>query len=249
MIRAILVDDELAAIKSLEILIREYCPEISVVGTARSADEALSLVSKIGPDLVFLDVEMPPKTGFDFLSQCQNIDFEVIFVTAYNHYAVKAFKHSAVDYILKPIDIDELKESIKKLKGILNSKTSSQKRYSILFDNLKEIIPRKLVLLTTEGFKYFDTQSIAAIVIHDNLITFNLNDKSTFQYQLANFDILSVLDDKGFLYIHEYTYINISLVSRIDRAANGKVVLTNGQSYPITEISKDEILERIQHFK
>ena len=110
MIRTVLIDDEKKAIDNLRILLTEFCKDIEIVGTASSIKDGLCVIKSKTPDLVFLDVEMPYGTGFDLLSQLNVIDFQVIFVTAYNQYALQAIKCNALDYILKPIDIDELKD-------------------------------------------------------------------------------------------------------------------------------------------
>ncbi|MEA3479428.1 MAG: response regulator, partial [Bacteroidota bacterium] len=115
MLRTIIVDDESDAVKFIESIIAEYCPNIEIVGTANSAREGVKLINEKEPDLVFLDVEMPHGSGFDLLSNFPQKNFDVIFITAFNHYAIKAIKFSAVDYILKPININEFVEAVKKV--------------------------------------------------------------------------------------------------------------------------------------
>ena len=117
MLRAVIVDDEPDAVKFIESIIGEYCPNVEVVGTANSARDGVQVITDTAPDLVFLDVQMPHGSGFDLLSSFQEKSFDVIFITAFNHYAIQAIKFSAVDYILKPINISELIEAVSKVEG------------------------------------------------------------------------------------------------------------------------------------
>ena len=113
--RTIIIDDEIAAIENLEILLNKYCKEIEIVGTARSAKEGYDLINNEDPEIVLLDIEMPHGSGFDLLKKFTNASFSVIFTTAYNQYAIQAIKFSALDYLLKPIDIEELISAISKV--------------------------------------------------------------------------------------------------------------------------------------
>jgi two-component system LytT family response regulator len=248
MVRALLVDDEHHAIRSLEILLGECCPSVEIVGKARSVDEALALVYKLNPNLVFLDVEIPPKTGFDFLEECCDMNFEVVFITAYNQYAVKAFKNSAIDYILKPIDVDELKESVRKATEMIDSKNSSKARYSILFENLKEIIPHKMVLKTTEGYKYIDTKQIVTCNFEFNSVSFSNDDNTTITFNLNYSDLKPSMESRGFLCINGETYVNLAKVVRVDRNEGGKIITTNGQSLPIRKMTREEFIEKLEDF-
>jgi two-component system LytT family response regulator len=160
MLKAIIVDDETASIRSLELLLKQFCQEVEVVGTAHTIDEALEHVIRLRPHLVFLDIEMPKGNGFDFLERTPNRNFEVVFITAYENYAVKAFRFSAIDYILKPIEIDELQRAIEKVKERLKNHVDSRKKYYALFENLKSILPNKLVVSTSRGYEYIDLKNV-----------------------------------------------------------------------------------------
>lgn len=248
MVRALLVDDEHHAIRSLEILLGECCPTVEIVGKARSVDEALDLVYKVNPNLVFLDVEIPPKTGFDFLEECSDLNFEVVFITAYNQYAVKAFKNSAIDYILKPIDVDELLESVRKATELINSKNSSKARYSILFENLKDIIPNKLVICTLDGYRYIDTKQIVTCHFINNAVSFTNDDNSTITFNLTSKDIETTIKSRGFLCLHGETFVNLTKVVRVDRTEGGKVITSNGQSIPIRNMTREDFIEKLEDF-
>jgi len=154
MLKALLVDDEIASVRSLEIILSQFCKQVEVVGVARSVDEALVLAAKLKPDLIFLDIEMPNGTGFDFIEKCNSCNFEIVFITAHDNYAVKAFKYSAIDYILKPIEIDELVKAVEKVVEIKKTSFDSRNKYNALFENLKEIIPQKLVVAVNDKYEY-----------------------------------------------------------------------------------------------
>src|SRR5579872_3779364 len=112
MIRTLLIDDEIDSIRVLQRLLESYCPQVYIVGTASGVEDALELIRETKPDLVLLDIEMSQGNAFDLLNQLQPLDFQVIFVTAFDNYAIRAFKYSAVDYLLKPVDIDDLRNAI-----------------------------------------------------------------------------------------------------------------------------------------
>lgn len=245
MLKAILVDDEIAAIRTLELLLKQCCPDILVIGTARSGDEALQVIGKENPDIVFLDIEMPHGSGFDLLESMPNLNFDIIFITAYNQYAVKAFKYSAVDYILKPIDIDELVKAVDKVKGLRSSRTSSRTRYSALFDNLKSILPRKLVIPQGNSFQSIDLSSIILVNTQQNDLIFTMSDGDLITCSTCNPEISDILTEKGFLYICPNCYINLSKVTKVDKTGKGSVTLENGMIVNIETISKEEFIEKL----
>lgn len=247
MLRALLVDDELHAIKSLEILLKECTPPVEVVGIARSTNEALAMATKLNPNIVFLDIEMPPETGFDFLAQCKEIEFEVIFVTAYNHYAVKAFKHSAIDYIMKPVDLDDLRAAVKKASESIKMAQSSKMRYSILFENLREVIPRKIIFRTSEGFKYFDINDIMSIHVDGDVLSIFTVLKTTETIIIRDKTALSNLEEKGFLNLGP-SLVNLSKVSRVDKADGGRAVMCNETIIHLNGFPRDVFIEKLEKF-
>ena len=161
-IRAIVIDDEEDSVNFIKSIIDEFCPEVNVVETANSVNEGVTKIKDYNPDIVFLDVEMPNGTGFDLLERFSTINFDVIFITAYNHYAIKAIKYSAVDYILKPISIEELIDAVKKVIQNKNEKTHVH-NYDNLINNLKSSSPQKLAIPTRLGLQYIDTNNIIRI--------------------------------------------------------------------------------------
>jgi len=248
MLRAILVDDEIAAVRSLELLIKEYCPEISVVGSARSIIEAMNLIRRETPDLVFLDIEMPHGSGFDLLEALPNLNFDIIFITAYNQYAVKAFKYSAVDYILKPIDIDEFVKAVGKVIALRSSRVSTRARYSALFDNLKELIPQKLVIPQEKSFQTIDLTKVMFVNAKKNAVTFTMNNGGLISCSTCSEHIYDILSEKGFLNICADCFVNLSKVMKVNKAGKGSVTLENGVILELELISKDDFIDKLTKF-
>ena len=163
MIKAFIVDDEQDSISAISLILKEYCPEVEVVGIAISMQDALIEIPRKKPNLLILDIEMPFGSGFDLLEKLPERNFETIFVTAYNNFAIKAFKYSATDYILKPIDIDEFIAAIKRVEGRIEKNIPSQPGYNTLFENLKSLTPSKIAINTNEGIIYIAIHDIVRI--------------------------------------------------------------------------------------
>ena len=160
-ITTVLVDDEPGSLATLEQLIHTYCPDLLVVGKAMNPIQARELIDSVQPQLVFLDIEMPYGNAFDMLDQMGDIKFEVVFVTAYNNYALKAFRYAAADYLLKPLNIDELVEAVNKISRRLSSNTVNNRIHSLL-ENLQQKSEkfRKIILPTNDGFLVEDVSQI-----------------------------------------------------------------------------------------
>ncbi|MEI2696150.1 MAG: response regulator [Saprospiraceae bacterium] len=152
MITAVIVEDERLSAELLNNMLKDHCPELTIIGMAHEVEDAINLISDKKPDLVFLDIEMQTGTGFDVLQRLKNRSFKVIFTTAYDHYALKAIKFSAVDYLLKPIDILELKEAVSKIDSKIESK--SEAKLDLLMRNLLQTKQEdfSISLSTLEGF-------------------------------------------------------------------------------------------------
>lgn len=243
MIKALIVDDEIAAAGSLQLLLNKCIPDITVVGIARSIEEAKQRALVLLPDIVFLDIEMPGGSGFDFLEQCSSRKFEVIFTTAYESYAVKAFKYSAVDYLLKPIGVDELIRAVEKATARLNSQFDSRKKYSALFENIKSILPRKLVVTINNSNEYidlgevtyFEAQSRGADVYKTDLSSIHIDDKLM--------DLLQILDRKKFFKINSSQVVNTAKVLRVKK---NDVELSNGVSLKLDQSLRKELVEYVE---
>jgi two-component system LytT family response regulator len=163
-LKAIIVDDEQDAVNFINSIIGEYCSSLDVVGKANNVIQGVAVIKEHDPDLVFLDVEMPNGTGFDLLAQFPEKDFDVIFITAFNHYAIKAIKFSAVDYILKPININEFIDAVNKvIKKRSERRTQGNENLRILMENLRSALPSRLAIPTADGMEYLNPKDILRI--------------------------------------------------------------------------------------
>lgn len=245
MLRALLVDDEIASIRSLEILLSQFCKQVEVVGTARSVEDALSQTMKLKPDLIFLDIEMPSGTGFDFLEKSSCCNFEIIFITAHNNYAVKAFKYSAIDYILKPIEIDELVKAVEKVAELKQTNFDNRNKYNILFDNIREIIPQKLVVTIAGKYDYIDLRDVLYFELINNKIYVHLDDDIVRSIDDSLSSIEESLFDRDFYRIHPSYIVNTQKVKKIIKANNGNIELVNGSELPLNPLKKDEFIVKL----
>lgn len=245
MLKAIIVDDETASIRSLELLLKQFSQEVEVVGTAHTIDEALEHVIRLRPHLVFLDIEMPKGNGFDFLERTPNRNFEVVFITAYENYAVKAFRFSAIDYILKPIEIDELQRAIEKVKERIKNHVDSRKKYYALFENLKSILPDKLVVSTAQGYEYIDLKNVLyfedakgntrAVLSSGNPLPIN-----------DSIDYLEdILGKNHFFRIDGNNLVNIANIKRIGKTSEKGVEFNTGLTVNFESKKMDELIARV----
>lgn len=226
MLKALIVDDEIASVRTLELLLSQFAKDVEVVDVARSASDALAKVDLIHPDIVFLDIEMPGGSGFDFLEQCNNRTFDVIFITAFEYYAVKAFKYSAIDYLLKPIEIEELESALTKVSNRRYSNFDGKNRYFALFENLKSILPSKLVVTIKNRSEYVDLKDIAYFQSDTNgskVVKLN-GEVIDIDNKLSNLE--EILDSKFFARINGKQLVNLKLVKKIGR--NGKLDMDKG---------------------
>ncbi len=226
MLKALIVDDEIASVRTLELLLSQFAKDVEVVDVARSASDALAKVELIHPDIVFLDIEMPGGSGFDFLEQCNNRTFDVIFITAFEYYAVKAFKYSAIDYLLKPIEIEELESALTKVSNRRYSNFDGKNRYFALFENLKSILPSKLVVTIKNRSEYVDLKDIAYFQSNINgskVVKLN-GEFIDIDNKISNLE--EILDSKFFARINDKQLVNLKLVKKIGR--NGKLDMDKG---------------------
>ncbi|MCU0429149.1 MAG: LytTR family DNA-binding domain-containing protein [Cytophagaceae bacterium] len=244
-LKAVLVDDESASRETLRNFLHKYCPEVEVIGEADAVPSALELLSNCKPDLVFLDVEMPFGNAFDLLEQLGDVSFSTVFVTAYDHYAIKALNFSASYYLLKPIDIDELIAAVEKVKKD-RSISHDLPHAKILMENLKQngMQQRQLVLPVLEGFEIVRIQDIIRCQANDNFTDFYfVNNKKLMICRTLKFyeDLLS---DSGFMRIHKSHLINIQYVKKYIKGKYGTVIMSDNAEVDISPNKKEEFLSR-----
>ncbi len=244
-LRSVIVDDEQDAVSFIESIAREYCPEIEIVGKAFSAIEGIEVIGREKPDLVFLDVEMPHGSGFDLLAAFPEKDFDVIFITAFNHYAIKAIKFSAVDYILKPINISEFIEAVKRVREARANRKQRHFSFDTLFENLRSGIPSKLAIPTSSGMEYLNTREIIRIEADRSYSWFYMEDGTKFLVSRNLKEYQELLSDRNFFRTHNSHLINLEHVKKFIRHEGGYIEMSDGSTVPISRGKKDLFLEHM----
>ncbi len=244
MIRALLVDDEKPARLVLRSLITEYTQDVEIIGECANVPDAVLAINKYNPDVVFLDIEMPEYSGFELLSFFNEPNFEIIFVTAYSEYAIRAFEVSAVDYILKPIEITDLEKSVLKLKEKLTA-SSMQERLEALKANFEDERIRKIVIPMTDGLKFIKIPDIAFIQAKGAYAEINFKDKTKLlTSKVLRFFEQTLEPEADFVRVHRSSLVNISFVSSYNKGKS-EVVLENGITIVVSN-SKKTSMERLK---
>jgi len=246
MLNAIIVDDEQDSIKYLEGVIRENCPNVNIIAKANTVVDALMEIENKQPELVFLDIELEDGTGFDVLEKSRHRNFEVIFVTAFNQYAIRAFKHSATDYILKPVDITELREAITRVSRSRSEKSVGN--FSILLDNLKSESPRKLAIPTLQGYEYILVDNIVRIEAERSYCLIYLLDKRKIMVSRCLNDYQKILDERKFFRAHNSHLINLQHVKMYVKRDGGYIEMVDGTIVPLARRKKDFFMEAMNIF-
>jgi two-component system, LytTR family, response regulator len=245
----VIIDDEPDAVEFIASIIGEYCPGLEVCGKAHNVKEGVVLINEIKPDLVFLDVEMPNGTGFDLLTHFPDKNFEVVFITAFNHYAIKAIKFSAVDYILKPININEFIESVNRVvqKRETNQVTVHE-NFEALLENLRTSHPTRLVIPTSDGREYLNPKDIIRIEADRSYSWFFINDKRKILVSKHLKEFQDLLNDRDFFRPHNSHLINLEFVKKFVRHDGGYIEMTDGSQIPISRNRKDLFLAHMSRY-
>lgn len=241
-IKAIIVDDEAGARETLAGLLERFCPEVDVVAQAGTIDEAIQVISNNQKDLVFLDIEMPFGNSFDILESLENIDFEVIFITAHDQYAIEAFKFSAVDYLLKPVKIKDLKNAVEKVvkrRAVLHEKNQKVK---VLINNMNTQI-LKLVLPTINGFHVVDINQILRCEGDRNYTRFVFINGEKILVSKTMKEFEDLLTKHGFFRIHQSFLVNLSQIKKYNRGQGGEVEMSDGEMIPVSRSKKEAFLK------
>ncbi len=244
MLRAIIIEDEWHSQEALRNMIEEFCDGLEVVAVADSIASGIAAINAHSPAVVFLDIEMKDGTGFDLLQQFLTVSFEVIFTTAYNEYAVKAFKVNAVDYLLKPIDLDELKLAVEKVKE-KNNKANQQLQIESLINEFKtkKSANQKITIATSEGYEFIAIDSIVYCEAKGAYTKFVLEGgrKVLVSKHLKEYE--NILGPFGFHRSHNSFLINTAYVDKYVKSDGGYLVMKNGDAVSISLKRKDSLLK------
>ncbi len=245
MIKAIIVDDEPNCCKTLSILLERYCREVQVTGIFHNGLDALEAINASTPDLVFLDVEMPKMNGFEMLEQLKAINFHLIFVTSYDAYALKAIRFSAIDYLLKPVDREELQKAVQKV--IKRMEAPMPEQLKILLDKIQHPVAasNKIALPTMEGLQMIPVQSIISCEADDNYTTLVLKNNKKVIVSCTLKVIEELLEDHAFLRVHRSSLVNLGEVEKYVKADGGYVAMSDGNHIYISKNKKEELLKKL----
>ncbi len=248
MIKAIIVDDEQRSRDALNGLIERYCPEVFIIAQANGCLDGIEKAKKFNPDIVFLDIQMPDGSGFNFLEAFEKFNFEVIFTTAHDQYAIKAIRYSALDYLLKPIDPDELKAAVRKFmqkqdKGQINN------NIKVLLENLKSPSneSKKIILSTSEGMHIVSTDDIIRCESDDYYTKFFFLNATSILISKTLKQNEAILSDFNFIRPHKSHLINIKYIKNYLKVDGGYILMTDGSKIPVSRRKRESIVEILNH--
>ena len=244
MIKAIIIDDEIHCIDTLSILLADYCPEVEVLEKCMSPKKGLEAIENLKPELVFLDIEMPMMNGFELLEQFKQIPFCVIFTTSYDQYAIKAIRFSAMDYLLKPVDREELKNAIEKVSRRHHPPLPQQ--LEILLQRLHQPVVSRIAIPTMEGLQMIPVDSIIACAADSNYTTLHLKDRQRIIASRTLKEIEEMLDGLFFLRVHQSFLVNLNEIKKYVRGEGGYLVMSDGSSIDVSRSRKESLLARLQ---
>ncbi len=256
-LRAVIIDDEANARQALHNMLQLVAPEVEICGEAKNVDLGIELINTQKPNLVFLDIQMPGKTGFDLLSSFEKLDFGVVFTTAYQEYALKAFRFSAIDYLLKPIDPDELQEAVAKYKEIVGE--VDKKQLEILQEHLnsptqsesksrKANLNQRIALPSAEGVHFINLSDIIQCESLGSYTKFHLMSGQKIVVSKLLKDYEEILDNYQFFRIHQSNIINLEHIKRYVKGDGGQVWMVDNAEIEVSRRRKDEFLELLSAF-
>lgn len=246
MYNSMIIDDEKPQQELLAEMLHDHFPEIVVTDICSSVDEGIQTIKKTNPHLVFLDVLMPPKTGFDLLHELGEINFEIIFTTSYADFAIKAFKVSAVDFLLKPFGVNDLKPAIKKFEQRFHEKRTVN-NIDILLQNLRSKISNKtkIALPSQKGFVFVEVLNIVRCEADNSYTTFFFTDNASLVVSKSIKDCEDILSDFNFFRVHLSHLINLNYVKEYMKGDGGQVRMTDGSIIDVSRRKKEEFLKAL----
>lgn len=249
-IKTILVDDEPRGLVSLQKLLQLNCPEVDVAACCNSAEEATNAISQLHPQLVFLDIAMPGKTGLDLLGELKKISFEIIFVTAHNNYMTQAFHFSAIDYILKPVDDELLVEAVKRAAKRIEEKSGGQHIETFLHNigHKNGSQKMKLCIPSLKGFQVVDIQDIIYCEASGNYTNFHFMNRTLICASKPILEYEELLSDCNFVRTHKSFLINLEHIKEYIRGEGGSVILSNNHEVEVSRRKKEILMTKMKEF-
>lgn len=254
-IKTILVDDEPRGLTTQKKLLEMNCPEVEVISCCSSADEAKQQILSLKPQLVFLDIAMPGKNGLELLNEFEEIDFEIIFITAYNNFMTQAFHFSAVDYLLKPVDDDLLIQAVKRASIRINrsykeNEADNQHIETFLYNiNNRNVTQKmKLCIPSIKGFQVVEIQDIIYCEASSNYTNFYFTNRPSLCASKPIHEYEELLKDSHFVRIHKSYLINIEHIKEYVRGEGGSILLSNGNELDVSRRKKDLLMTRMKEY-
>ena len=246
MIRTVLIDDETDSIRVLQKLLETYCPQVEVVGTADGVETGLEVIQATRPDLLFLDIEMTQGNAFDLLNRLQSMTFQIIFVTAFDNYAIRAFKYSAVDYLLKPVDIDELVGAVRRV-----TERSQQRnivdQMQVFLENMGtySLAQQKMAVPTVDGLIFINLREVVRLEAKSSYTQIKLENGEVVMATRTIKDYEDILPETLFCRIHNSHIINLQKIEKYHKGRGGYVVLEDGSEIEVASRRRQEFLRRL----
>lgn len=242
---AVIIDDDHKNLKILRRMLEDFCPGITVTGEALNSLTGYELIKQEKPDIVFLDIEMPYGNAFDLLDRLMPVNFEVIFITAFDEHSLKAFRYSAIDYLLKPVDIEELKAAVRKASEKQLLKTTND-RLSNLLSNLspRQNNLQKIAIATQEGLVFVNLQHIVRCEANKNYTYFHLQGSKKIIASKNILEYEELLPQDMFFRIHNSHIINLNYINSYQKGRGGNVVMEDGTVIEVAARRKEEFLAR-----
>ncbi|RLD39940.1 MAG: DNA-binding response regulator [Bacteroidetes bacterium] len=248
MIRGIIVEDERHSRETLRGMLDRYCKNVEIVAETDSYRGGLKEIREHHPDVVFLDIQMPDGSGFRMLEELDEIDFEIIFTTAFDQFAIKAIKYSALDYLLKPIDPEELVRALKKVETKLSNQKVNQ-NIQVLLDNIKarDADPHKIILSTSEKIHIIETDQIIRCESDNYYTNFFLSDGKKILISKTLKENEQLLSDHNFIRPHKSHLVNVKFIKGFLKYDGGYIEMTDGSRIPVSRRKREKIIEVITH--
>ncbi len=243
MLRTVIIDDESPVRETLSRLILKTCPQVKLVGEANSVKSGLIAIREKSPDLILLDIKMDDGTGFDLLKRFENINFKIIFVTAYEEYAIRAFEFSAIDYILKPVNPEKLVEAVKRADCLRQKEFNTQ--LGALRENLENPGKqnKKIILKNQESIFLLNIDEVIHCESDGSYTIFETANQQRILVSKVLKDYDHLLSDSGFLRVHRSHLINLKHIKRFDRQDGGYVIMSNGAQISVSTSGRERLLE------
>ena len=246
MITAIVVDDEPYSCETLVTLLERYCPDVKVLDICYSAKSALNSIKDQKPQLLFLDIEMPHMNGFELLENLPEIDFELIFTTSYDQYAIKAIRFSALDYLLKPIDQDDLRKAVKK--AVQSNNHVSPQQIKVLLQKLSNptIAINRIAIPTMEGLLMIFVESIISCKADRNYTIIMLKNNQKIIASRTLKEMEELLEDYSFIRVHHSYLVNLNEVEKYIKGEGGYLLMSDASTIDVSRSRKDLLLKKLQ---